>query len=192
MRSLSARPQESAGSAEDEPVRVGPPDFKALPAGAKPEQVFVGKRVYTMNVNMPNLNSATGSWIMNFAELHRGDAGGPHMTSTDLCSPVVLRKVDPKYPPTLVAERVEGEVVLYGGDCGRMGRWGRFKWCAGSTISWMRIRRARWRSGSFGRRRKRESRGSGSDCAYSVSDSAEGIAFVMGCTSPLRRICIEL
>ena len=44
MRSLSARPQESAGSAEDEPVRVGPPDFKALPAGAKPEQVFVGKR----------------------------------------------------------------------------------------------------------------------------------------------------
>jgi TonB family protein len=111
MRSLSARPQESAG--DDEPVRVGPPDFKALPPGAKPEQVFATKRVYTMNVNMPNLNSATGSWIMNFAELHRGDAGGPHVTSTDLSSPVALRKVDPKYPPTLVAERVEGEVVLY-------------------------------------------------------------------------------
>ncbi|HEY2821669.1 MAG TPA: energy transducer TonB [Candidatus Acidoferrum sp.] len=112
MRSLSARPQEPSGS-EDEAVRVGPPDFKALPAGAKPEQVFVGKRVYTMNVNMPNLNSATGSWIMNFSELHRGDAGGPHITSTDLASPVVLKKVDPKYPPTMVAERVEGEVVLY-------------------------------------------------------------------------------
>jgi TonB family protein len=113
MRSLTARPQEPAASTEDEPVRVGPPDFKALPAGAKPEQIFVGKRVYTMNVNMPNLNSATGSWIMNFSELHRGDAGGPHITSTDLSSPVVLKKVDPKYPPTLVAERVEGEVVLY-------------------------------------------------------------------------------
>lgn len=111
MRSLSARPQESA--VDDEPVRVGPPDFKALPPGAKPEQIFVGKRTYTMNVNMPNLNSATGSWIMNFAELHRGDAGSPHITSTDLASPVVLKKVDPKYPPTLVAERVEGEVVLY-------------------------------------------------------------------------------
>jgi TonB family protein len=110
MRSLSARPQESAGS-EDEPVRVGPPDFKALPAGAKPEQVFVGKRTYTMNVNMPNLSSATGSWILNFAELHPEH---PHMTATDLSSPVPLRKVDPKYPPTLVAERVEGEVVLYG------------------------------------------------------------------------------
>jgi TonB family protein len=113
MRSLSARPQESAASGEDEPVRVGPPDFKALPAGAKPEQVFVGKRVYTMNVNMPNLNSATGSWIMNFSELRRGDVGGPHVTPTDLSSPVVVKKVDPKYPPTLVAERVEGEVVLY-------------------------------------------------------------------------------
>jgi TonB family protein len=109
MRSLTARPQES--SAGDEPVRVGPPDFKALPAGAKPEQVFVGKRTYTMNVNMPNVSSATGSWILNFAELHPEH---PHMTATDLSSPVVLTKVDPKYPPTLVADRVEGEVVLYG------------------------------------------------------------------------------
>src|SRR6201999_643046 len=109
MRSLSARPQEP--SASDEPVRVGPPDFKALPAGAKPEQVFVGKRTYTMNVNMPNISSATGSWILNFAELHPEH---PHMTATDLASPVPVKKVDPKYPPTLVAERVEGEVVLYG------------------------------------------------------------------------------
>jgi TonB family protein len=109
MRSLSARPQEP--NVSDEPVRVGPPDFKALPPGAKPEQVFVGKRVYTMNVNMPNLSSATGSWILNFAELN---AEHPRITSTDLSSPVPLRKVDPKYPPTLIAERVEGEVVLYG------------------------------------------------------------------------------
>jgi TonB family protein len=108
MRSLSARPQEPS---MDEPVRVGPPDFKALPAGAKPEQVFVGKRTYTMNVNMPNVSSATGSWILNFAELHPEHA---HMTATDLASPVVLKKVDPKYPPTAVAERIEGEVVLYG------------------------------------------------------------------------------
>jgi TonB family protein len=108
MRSLSARPQEPDFS---EPVRVGPPDFQALPAGAKPEQVFVGKRVYTMNVNMPNLNSATGSWILNFAELN---AEKQHVTSPDLSTPVPVRKVDPKYPPTLVAERVEGEVVLYG------------------------------------------------------------------------------
>ena len=108
MRSLSSRPQEPDLS---EQVRVGPPDFKALPAGAKPEQVFVGKRVYTMNVNMPNLSSATGSWILNFAELN---AEKPHVTAPDLSSPVVLKKVDPKYPPTAMAERIEGEVVLYG------------------------------------------------------------------------------
>jgi TonB family protein len=109
MRSLSSRPQESEVS--DDAVRVGPPDFKALPPGSKPEQIFVGKRTYTMNVNMPNISSATGSWILNFAELHPEH---PHMTSSDLSSPVPLKKVDPKYPPTLIAERVEGEVVLYG------------------------------------------------------------------------------
>ena len=27
------------------------------------------KRVYTLYVNMPNLTSASGSWILNFAEL---------------------------------------------------------------------------------------------------------------------------
>ncbi len=110
MRALSARQHDSP--MDDTPERIGPPDFKTLPPGAKPEAIFSTKRVYTMNVNMPNLNSATGSWILNFAELHR-DQSGPRVTSTDLSGPVPLRKVDPKYPPTLIADRVEGEVVLY-------------------------------------------------------------------------------
>jgi TonB family protein len=110
MRALSARQHDS--SMDDTPERIGPPDFKTLPPGAKPEAIFSTKRVYTMNVNMPNLNSATGSWILNFAELHR-DQNGPRVTSTDLSGPLPLRKVDPKYPPTLIADRVEGEVVLY-------------------------------------------------------------------------------
>jgi TonB family protein len=61
---------------------------------------------------MPNLNSATGSWILNFSEL-RVDSDGRRITSTDISGPVPLRKIDPKYPPTLIRERVEGEVVLY-------------------------------------------------------------------------------
>ena len=60
---------------------------------------------------MPNLNSATGSWILNFSELS-GDANG-RRTAEEVSSPQPLRKVDPKYPPTLIAEHVEGEVVLY-------------------------------------------------------------------------------
>jgi TonB family protein len=97
---------------DEEPDRVGPPDFSKLAAGAKPEQIFAAKRVYTMNVNMPNISSATGSWILNFTEL-RENPDAPHITSTELSGPVVIKKVDPKYPPTLISDRVEGEVVLY-------------------------------------------------------------------------------
>jgi TonB family protein len=97
---------------EDIPERTGPPNFAALAAGAKPEQIFASKRVYTMNVNMPNLNSATGSWILNFAEL-RSNPDGPRIVSSDLSGPVPLKKIDPKYPPALISDRFEGEVVLY-------------------------------------------------------------------------------
>ncbi len=61
---------------------------------------------------MPNLNSATGSWILNFSEL-RTDSAGPRPVSSEVIAPGPLRKIDPKYPPTLINDHVEGEVVLY-------------------------------------------------------------------------------
>lgn len=94
------------------PERTGPPNFAALPPGAKPEQVFASKRVYTLLVNMPNLNSAIGSWVLNFSELHTAKSAA-HVVSSDLSGPSPYKKSDPKYPPTLVNEHVEGEVVLY-------------------------------------------------------------------------------
>jgi TonB family protein len=97
---------------DDAPERTGPPNFATLPPGAKPEQIFASRRVYTMNVNMPNLNSSTGSWILNFSEL-RSNPDAPRITSSDLTGPATMRKVDPKYPQSLVSDRVEGEVVLY-------------------------------------------------------------------------------
>jgi TonB family protein len=97
---------------DDAPERTGPPNFAALPPGAKPEQVFAAKKIYTMLVNMPNLNSATGSWILNFSEL-RSSSSAPHVTSADLSGPSPIKKSDPRYPPTLINEHVEGEVVLY-------------------------------------------------------------------------------
>ena len=104
---LVARPD-----SHEEPVRTAPPNFAALPPGAKPEQIFASKKIYKLHIDMPNLNSATGSWILNFTEL-RTDLAGPHLASGELSGPSPLRKVDPKYPPTLINEHVEGEVVLY-------------------------------------------------------------------------------
>jgi len=110
-RTLIMRPDPTA-KLDDAPEQKGPPNFANLPEGAQPEQVFASKKIYKMLVNMPNLNSATGSWILNFSEL-RVNSAGPRITSSDISAPVPLRKVDPKYPPSLMSERVEGEVVLY-------------------------------------------------------------------------------
>lgn len=110
-RPLITRPDPRA-PIDDPPVRTGPPNFTALPPGAQPEQIFASKKIYKMLVNMPNLNSATGSWILNFSEM-RVNSASPGQASSDLSAPAPLRKIDPKYPPTLIKEHVEGEVVLY-------------------------------------------------------------------------------
>jgi TonB family protein len=110
-RALITRP-EALTKIDDPPDRKGPPNFADLPANAQPEQIFASKKIYKMLVNMPNLNSATGSWILNFSEL-RANSDAPRMVSSDISGPAPLRKVDPKYPPSLISERVEGEVVLY-------------------------------------------------------------------------------
>jgi protein TonB len=85
--------------------------------GTPPENILGPRRVYTLNVNMPNLNSATGSWILQFAEMRSPDARRPDLPMLappgDLVGPAPERKVDPQYPPALRSARVEGEVVLY-------------------------------------------------------------------------------
>ena len=125
MSGLSANPQPKMDASRklvtkidpraritDAPERTGPPNFAALAPGAKPEQIFATKKMYTMLVNMPNLNSATGSWILNFSEL-RSSSSAPRVSSADLSGPSPIKKSDPRYPPTLINEHVEGEVVLY-------------------------------------------------------------------------------
>jgi TonB family protein len=94
-------------------MHSGAPNFAALAPDAKPEAIFARRRVYSMNVNMPNLNSATGSWILNFSEMRTAPTGPASTSSDEVAEPAPLRKVDPKYPPTAVAEHIEGEVILY-------------------------------------------------------------------------------
>jgi TonB family protein len=70
-------------------------------------QVFGGKRLYAMTLNMPNLNSSTGSWVIRFAELAAGRKEG------ELLAPVPTEKSDPGYPLELIRANVHGMVTLY-------------------------------------------------------------------------------
>ena len=71
---------------------------------------FGGRPFYTISINMPNLTSGSGSWILRFAEVN---VDPRTIADTDtLTSPVAVRKVDPRYIPSAVRERVEGTVIL--------------------------------------------------------------------------------
>jgi TonB family protein len=79
--------------------------------------VFGSRKFYSLSLNMPNLNSAGGSWIVRFAALNP-DAGSGHPSSgdpspEDLSAPSATRKVDPAYPQELMRQNVGGTVILY-------------------------------------------------------------------------------
>ena len=93
--------------------RRGPPNVSSLDPSLPPEKILSGSEVYTMHVNLPNLTSASGSWILSFAELDEDDR--PSVAPRErLAGPVPIRKADPKYPSDLIKAHVQGEVVLYG------------------------------------------------------------------------------
>jgi TonB family protein len=81
----------------------------------EPERaIFGNRRFYSVTLNMPNLNSAGGSWVIRFAELKHDsgnhDASAP---AEDISQPMATRKVDPAYPLQLMKENVHGTVILY-------------------------------------------------------------------------------
>jgi TonB family protein len=94
------------------PSRRGPSTARAIDPNVPPEKILYGKEVYTLDVNLPNLTSIAGSWILNFAQLDEGD-GPPAKLKGQLSGPVPLSKMDPKYPPDLIKQHVEGQVILY-------------------------------------------------------------------------------
>lgn len=79
----------------------------ATPVSKIENQVFGNRRSYAMILNMPNLTSAVGSWVVHYAELT------PTRDKSDISAPVAMNKVDPAYPPELIRDRVQGTVVLY-------------------------------------------------------------------------------
>lgn len=86
--------------------------------------VFGDRKFYSLSLNMPNLNSAGGSWVIRFAALKQdasqsnpdrlaptaaqGSAG-----EESLSAPSATRKVDPAYPLELMRQNIGGTVILY-------------------------------------------------------------------------------
>ena len=79
--------------------------------------VFGDRRIYSLTLNMPNLNSAGGSWVIHFAALKSestsANSSGEAAPSPDLSSPVATLKVDPAYPLELMKQNVSGTVILH-------------------------------------------------------------------------------
>ena len=100
-------PYEPSGS-----TRKGPADVSKFDPSLPPDKILSGKEIYTLHVNLPNLTSASGSWIIDFAELDEDDRP-PYRHKELVACPVPVAKADPKYPPELIKAHVKGEVVLY-------------------------------------------------------------------------------
>jgi TonB family protein len=90
------------------PARPMSPDGTTKLSDAE-RSVFRGRRLYSLTMNMPNLNSSGGSWVIRFAELKQDSNSSP----ADLSQPAATRKVDPGYPSQLIRENVAGTVILY-------------------------------------------------------------------------------
>jgi TonB family protein len=72
-----------------------------------PDPRFEGRAVFTVALQMPNVTSYSGSWILWYAE--RKPLPGE---AAELLAPSALRKVDPVYDLSAVDDRVEGKVQL--------------------------------------------------------------------------------
>jgi TonB family protein len=88
------------------------PDIPPAPGAARvtaaPDPRLSGRVVYTVAIQMPNVTSYSGSWLVWFAE-REPLPGSP---AVNMRAPLPLRKVDPKYIAAAAAERVEGKVRL--------------------------------------------------------------------------------
>lgn len=84
-----------------------PPPASNIDDPSIEQRVFGNRPYYSVILNMPNLTSATGSWIIRYAELKQ------NKDKTTLTAPVATIKVDPAYPPDVLRDHVEGIVILY-------------------------------------------------------------------------------
>src|SRR5579863_4036476 len=90
------------------PTRSTQPEGAAKLSEAE-RAVFGDRKFYSLTLNMPNLNSAGGSWVIRFAEIRKDSAAD----SVGLSAPTATRKIDPAYPLQLMRENVAGTMIVY-------------------------------------------------------------------------------
>src|SRR5579883_2435097 len=100
------------------PAPPGGPAPRAAHVSSAPDPMLDGREVYSIAIQMPNITSYSGSWLVWFAE-HETMPGAP--PPGEIRPPVPLRKVDPKYVAAAAAEGIEG-IVRLGAVIGRDGR----------------------------------------------------------------------
>jgi TonB family protein len=100
----------TVGPAPPPPPPKAPSDTGALRVSEAPDPRLSGRVVYSVAIQMPNVTSYSGSWLVWFAE-HEPLPGS---ATVEMKAPVPLHKVDPKYIAAAAAEHIEGKVRLYG------------------------------------------------------------------------------
>ena len=101
-RSRPTSPEALAAAAK---LRAIPPvsAAAALPLKGSPDPRWKDRDVYALAIQMPNVTSFTGSWLLWFSPRQRG---------MNVVPPAPVRKVDPKYVASAFDERIEGNVRL--------------------------------------------------------------------------------
>ncbi len=88
------------------PVKVGASG--ATRVSSAPGSRFNNREVYMMAIQMPNLTSFSGSWLLWYSERTAQGTG-----LAPIAPPIAHRKVDPKYFADAMEERKEGTVQLF-------------------------------------------------------------------------------
>jgi len=113
------RPSSNLSTVADDLPPINRDDIKPID-----DRIFGKRKYYAMSINLPNLNSAGGSWIIHFSEKEDPDAikdpNNPANRTVNnsvpavvISAPVAVLKSDPAYPQEFVEDSTEGMVTLY-------------------------------------------------------------------------------
>ena len=104
------QPAASPAKGADPPTTAtaATPRLTATRVANAPDRRFNGRDIYMMAIQLSNLTSYSGHWLMWYAVRNMD-----HPDLTPIEAPVPRRKVDPKYTPSAMDDHVEGRVQLF-------------------------------------------------------------------------------